>query len=195
MKIKKIGLTGGIGSGKSIVSKIFKILGVPIYNSDKASKKILLSNNFTQQKIISLLGKKIIKNKKIDTEKISEIIFKDKAKLHAINSILHKEVKKDYNTWLSKQKEDYIIKESALIFETKIESTFDKIILVKSEKDTRIKRIKERDKKGEQLILSIMNNQYSNKFLSTKVDYIIHNERNDVLIPQVIELHEKIKYL
>ena len=139
-KIKKIGLTGGIGSGKSIVSKIFKILGTPVYNSDTVSKKILLNDNYTQEKIISLLGKDIMKNKKIDTKKISEIIFKDKIKLNAINNILHKELEKDFNKWLSQQKEDYIIKESAIIFETKIESKFDKIILVKSKKNTRIKR-------------------------------------------------------
>ena len=193
--MKKIGLTGGIGSGKSTVSKIFKLFGIPIYNSDEISKKILLNNKIIQEKITHVLGEGIIQNDKVNTTKISEIIFQDKKKLDAINIILHSEVKKDFNHWLVKQKANYIIKESAIIFESKIESTFDKIILVKSNENTRIKRIMERDNKNKNLILSIIKNQYSNTFLSKKADYIINNDSNDFLIPQIIKLHEKIKCL
>ena len=193
--MKKIGLTGGIGSGKSTVSKVFKLFGIPIYNSDEISKKILLNNKIIQEKIIHVLGEGIIQNDKINTTKISEIIFQDKKKLDAINIILHSEVKKDFNHWLVKQKGSYVIKESAIIFESKIESTFDKIILVKSSENTRIKRIMERDNKNKNLILSIIKNQYSNTFLSKKADYIINNDSNDLLIPQIIKLHEKIKCL
>ena len=193
--MKKIGLTGGIGSGKSTVSKIFKLFGIPVYNSDQISKNILLNNKIVQKKIINVLGEEIVQNNKVNTTKISEIIFQNKKKLDAVNTILHDEVKKDFNHWLFKQKGSYIIKESAIIFEAKIESTFDKIILVKSCENTRIKRIMERDKKNKKLILSIIKNQYSNTFLSKNADYIINNNSNDFLIPQVIDLHEKIKYL
>jgi len=193
--MKKIGLTGGIGSGKSTVSKIFKLFGIPVYNSDKISKNILLNNKIVQKKIINVLGEEIVQNNKVNTTKISEIIFQNKKKLDAVNIILHEEVKKDFNHWLFKQKGSYIIKESAIIFEAKIESTFDKIILVNSSENTRIKRIMERDKKNKKLILSIIKNQYSNTFLSKNADYIINNNNNHFLIPQVIELHEKIKCL
>ena len=198
--MKKIGITGGIGAGKSTVSKVFKLLGVPIYNSDQISKKILLKNHTVQKEIVSVLGDDIlIKNKSIDvfsidTKKVSKIIFNDKEKLYAVNKILHNRVKLDFNNWIVKQKGDYIMKESAIIFESKIESTFDKIIFVKSTKEARIKRIKKRDKKETKDILSIMESQYSNEFLSKKADFIINNETNKLLIPQIIELHEKIKY-
>jgi len=198
--MKKIGLTGGIGAGKSTVSKIFKLLGVPIYNSDEISKKILLNNHAVQKEIVSLLGNDVLINTDssnifpIDTEKVSKIIFNDKKKLYAVNNILHNKVKIDFNNWIIKQKSDYIIKESAIIFESKIESTFDEIIFVKSKKATRINRIKKRDNRDKKSILSIMNNQYSNEFLSKKSDFIINNETNKLLIPQIIALHKKIKY-
>ena len=198
--MKRIGLTGGIGAGKSTVSNLFKLLGVPIYNSDEISKKILLNNFTVQKEIVSLLGNDIlVKNDSInifsiDKKKVSKIIFNDKEKLYAVNKILHNRVKLDFNSWIRQQKGDYIIKESAIIFESKIESTFDKIIFVKSAKETRINRIIKRNKKNKKDILAIMNNQYSNALLSEKADFIINNATNKLLIPQIIELHKKIKY-
>ena len=126
--MKKIGLTGGIGSGKSSISQIFKSLGVAVYNSDQISKNILLKNSEIRKKIIYLFGEKILTNKKIDTKKISQIIFNDKEKLKSMNSIMHPAIKNHFKNWLKQQKGNYIIKESAIIFETKIEENLDQII-------------------------------------------------------------------
>ena len=190
--MKQIGLTGGIGAGKSTVSKIFNCLGIPVYNSDLKSKKILLSNHLITKKIISILGKSILNSNKIDFKKMSKIIFSDKIKLDAINKILHHEVKKDYENWIKKQKGLYIIKESAIIFESKIESNFDKIIFVKSSQKTRINRIIKRDNKNKKEIQNIIKNQMKSKEIYRRSHFTIINEHSNLLIPQVIKIHKKI---
>ena len=190
--MKQIGLTGGIGAGKSTVSKIFNCLGIPVYNSDLQSKKILLGNHLITKKIISILGKSILNSNKIDFKKMSKIIFSDKIKLEAINKILHHEVKKDYENWIKKQKGLYIIKESAIIFESKIESNLDKIIFVKSSQKIRINRIIKRDNKNKKEIQNIIKNQMKSKEIHRRSHFTIINERSNLLIPQVIKIHKKI---
>ena len=190
--MKQIGLTGGIGAGKSTVSKIFNCLGIPVYNSDLKSKKILLSNHLITKKIISILGKSILTSNKIDFKKMSKVIFANKIKLQAINKILHHEVKKDYENWIKKQKGLYIIKESAIIFESKIESNFDKIIFVKSSQKTRINRIIKRDNKNKKEIQNIIKNQMKSIEIYKRSHFTIINEHSNLLIPQVIEIHKKI---
>tara|TARA_Y100001933_G_scaffold259018_1_gene308079 strand:+ start:483 stop:1064 length:582 start_codon:yes stop_codon:yes gene_type:complete len=190
--MKQIGLTGGIGAGKSTVSKIFNCLGIPVYNSDLKSKKILLSNQLITKKIISILGKSILTSNKIDFKKMSKVIFANKIKLQAINKILHHEVKKDYENWIKKQKGLYIIKESAIIFESKIESNFDKIIFVKSSQKTRINRIIKRDNKNKKEIQNIIKNQMKSKEIYRRSHFTIINEHSNLLIPQVIKIHKKI---
>ena len=190
--MKQIGLTGGIGAGKSTVSKIFNCLGIPVYNSDLKSKKILLSNHLITKKIISILGKSILTSNKIDFKKMSKVIFANKIKLQAINKILHHEVKKDYENWIKKQKGLYIIKESAIIFESKIESNFDKIIFVKSSQKTRINRIIKRDNKNKKEIQNIIKNQMKSKEIYKRSHFTIINEHSNLLIPQVIKIHKKI---
>ena len=190
--MKQIGLTGGIGAGKSTVSKIFNCLGIPVYNSDLKSKKILLSNHLITKKIISILGKSILTSNKIDFKKMSKVIFANKIKLQAINKILHHEVKKDYENWIKKQKGLYIIKESAIIFESKIESNFDKIIFVKSSQKTRINRIIKRDNKNKKEIKNIIKNQMKSKEIYRRSHFTIINEHSNLLIPQVIKIHKKI---
>ena len=190
--MKQIGLTGGIGAGKSTVSKIFNCLGIPVYNSDLNSKKIILSNHLITKKIISILGTSILTSNKIDFKKMSKVIFANKIKLQAINKILHHEVKKDYENWIKKQKGLYIIKESAIIFESKIESNFDKIIFVKSSQKTRINRIIKRDNKNKKEIQNIIKNQMKSKEIYRRSHFTIINEHSNLLIPQVIKIHKKI---
>ena len=188
--MKKIGLTGGIGCGKTTISKIFQIIGTPIYNSDEAAKKILNQNTSVKQKIKNHFGIKVLTNNKLDNKKIANIIFKQKEKLKIINSIIHPLVKEDFTNWCEKQKAMYIIKESALIFNSNAYKELDHVIFVKSPLELRIKRIQSRDKKNEQEIFSIIKNQSSDDFLEKKCDYIITNNEHSFLIEQVFKLHE-----
>ena len=188
--MKKIGLTGGIGCGKTTISNIFQIIGTPIYNSDEAAKKILNQNTSVKQKIKNHFGIKVLTNNKLDNKKIANIIFKQKEKLKIINSIIHPLVKEDFTNWCEKQKAMYIIKESALIFNSNAYKELDHVIFVKSPLELRIKRIQSRDKKNEQEIFSIIKNQSSDDFLEKKCDYIITNNEHSFLIEQVFKLHE-----
>ncbi len=188
--MKKIGLTGGIGCGKTTISKIFQIIGLPIYNSDEAAKKILNQNISVKQKIINHFGEKALTNNKLDNKKIANIIFKQKEKLKIINSIIHPLVKEDFTNWYKTQKATYIIKESALLFNSNSYKELDHVIFVKSPLELRIKRIQSRDKKNEKEIFSIIKNQSSDDFLEKKCDYIITNDENSFLIEQVLKLHK-----
>ena len=191
----KIGLTGGIGSGKTTIAEIFKSIGIPVFNSDTYGKLLLKNDTSIIHKIINIFGEKILTNKKIDTKKISQIIFNDKEKLKSMNSIIHPIIKNHFKHWLEKQKGDYVIKESAIIFETKIEKNFDQIILVKAPKNVKIDRIMKRDNISKKLILSIMKNQFSDNFLETKCDYIINNNEKTLLTPKIITLHQTLSDL
>ena len=188
--MKKIGLTGGIGSGKTTISKVFKILGVPVYNSDEVAKKILSDNELIKKKIIKNFGKQVLTKEKIDNKKISKIIFNQKGKLNFINSIIHPLVKSDFNTWCKKQKSKYIIKESAIIYKSKSDKELDYVIFVKTPLETRIKRIQKRDQKNKEEILSIMKNQSPDNFLENKCDYTIKNDDNSFLTEQILKLNE-----
>ncbi len=188
--MKKIGLTGGIGSGKTTISKVFKILGIPVYNSDEVAKNILNENELIKKKIIKNFGKQVLTEEKIDNKKISKIIFNQKEKLNFINSIIHPLVKNDFNTWCKKQKSKYIIKESAIIYKSKSDKELDYVIFVKTPLETRIKRIQKRDQKNIEEIFSIMKNQSPDDFLENKCDYTIKNDDNSFLIEQILKLNE-----
>jgi dephospho-CoA kinase len=188
--MKRIGLTGGIGAGKTTVSKIFQIIGIPIYSSDEVAKKILKKNDSVKQQMMKHFGKGILTNNNIDNKKIANVIFKKKDKLKIVNSIIHPLVKKDFESWCKKQNNIYIIKESALLFTSNAYKELDYIILIKSPLELRIKRIKSRDQKNEKEIFSIIKNQSSDDFLDKHCDYIIKNDENSFLIEQVLKLNE-----
>ena len=187
--MKKIGLTGGIGSGKTTISKIFQIIGIPIYNSDEIAKKILKTNSSVKKKLIKHFGEKALTKNKIDNKKIANIIFKQTEKLKIINSIIHPLVKENFKTWCDKQKKTYIIKESALLFTSNAYKDLDHIIFIKAPFKLRIQRVKKRDKKNEKEILSIIKNQSSDNFLEKKCDYLITNDDKSFLTEQVLKLH------
>jgi len=189
--MKKIGLTGGIGSGKTTISKVFELLGVPVYNSDEIGKKILKKDGLVQQKIKTHFGKKILTNNEIDNKKLANIIFKEKSKLKIINDIIHPLVKKDFKIWCERKNHSYIIKESALLFKSDTYTELDEIIFVKSPLELRKKRILQRDEKTNSDILSIIKNQSSDAFFEKKCDIIIYNNETKFLIPQILKLHDK----
>ncbi len=188
----RIGLTGGIGSGKTTVSKILSTFGVPIFNSDHFSKELLRSD----KKIISLIKKNISESilidGKIDRKKLAKVVFENKEKLKTLNNIIHPIVIQEYNKWVTRQKTKYVIKESAILFESMSYKKLDKIILITAPLSLRIKRIIARDQRDKKEIESIIKNQYKTKEILKKADYIINNNEKKLLLPQVIKLHQKL---
>ena len=191
----KIGLTGGIGSGKTTISKIFQSLGVPVFNSDLQTKKILQTNKKITQNIIKKFGQSVVSKNEIDKKKLSSIVFNNSKKLELLNSIIHPEIIKEFHNWYKKQKYDYIIKESALLFEANTYQNLDKIILVKAPLKLRIKRIIERDNKTQKEIQKIINKQVKVKNIINRVDYIINNNCKQLITNKIIDLDEKLRRL
>lgn len=188
----KIGVTGGIGSGKTVVCEIFKILGVPVYNADEAAKKLIqtdpeIINNFTGR-----YGDDIYVNGELDRKKLSQLIFDNKEELNFVNSTVHPRVFAHFDEWLELHKnQKYIIKEAALIFESGSSKELDKVILVTTSVNERIKRVVERDKATEEAVKKIILSQMSDEEKIEKADFIINNEGNDLIIPQILKLHKR----
>ncbi len=192
--MKKIGLTGNIGSGKTTVRKIFEILGVPVYDSDEKAKFLINNNKNLILKIKKEFGENIYsENGKIDKKRLAEIIFNDKNKLEKINSLVHPFVKEDFNKQAGKQNFPYIIKESAILFETGLYKELDINITVYAPEKIRIKRVAERDNTGEEQIKSRIKNQFSDEKKNKLADYIIHNYDDKQVLSQVLRLHDIFK--
>ena len=186
---KIIGLTGGIGSGKTTVAKMFEQLGVPVYNSDLEAKRImqlpeiiiLLKNNF---------GIEFFENGILNREKLADFVFKSPSKLDELNAIVHPFVKKDFDLWVKKNgNEKFIIKESAILFESKINNNCDKIITVIAPLDLRMQRVNERDNLSFDKIMSRINNQLSDEKKVENSDFIIENTDIEMTKTQVLKIY------
>jgi len=191
----KIGLTGGIGSGKTTISHIFQSLGIEVFNSDQYGKKAIEENKTVIKKIHQEFGEDIITNGHINKKNLSKIVFQDITKLRKLNNIIHPIVIQDFNKWYSKKTNHYIIKESALLFESKTFHNLDAIILIKAPVELRINRVYQRDNRSRSEILSIIKNQLKTKDIKEHTDYIINNNEKTLLTPKVIQLHKQLMNL
>lgn len=170
-----VGLTGGIGSGKTTVAKFFVELGVPVYNSDKEAKKLMKSSKKVKKEIIELLGKNAYKGKKLNKTYISNAIFENKNLLKELNSIVHPAVRKHFVKWIKKQKAPYVVQETAIIFENSGQDFYDKIILVIAPEDERIQRVMARSGISKEAILARLKNQWTDAKKIPFSDYVINN--------------------
>lgn len=189
----KIGITGGIGSGKSIVCRIFNTLGAPVFNADEAAQDLMANDIHLVSKIRLLFGEDAyLSDGSVNRAFISSVVFKDKEKLNQLNAFVHPVVVNHFSDWLG-QHEDYpyIVKEAAILFESETHKQLDYTILVYAEETTRIKRVMERNGITAEAVKLRMKNQMSEEEKKKLVDFIIYNENDSVLIPQVMELHKK----
>ena len=187
--MKIIGLTGGIGSGKSTVLELFKILGVKTYSADESAKKLVNTDPYLINLIKSSFGENIYDKGQLNSKKLSDIVFEDKEKLKLLNSIIHPAVAKDFKLFLNSNNEDYIVKEAAIIFETKSESNYDKIILIQSPLEIRIERVINRDNISRGEVIKRINNQLDENLIIDKCDYVISNENKEDLEDKVLSIH------
>ena len=175
---KIIGLTGGIGSGKTTIAKLFKAEGSPVYIADEEAKKIMQLPE-TIHKIKTIFGQEIIENQQINKKKLSEIVFNNPEKLKELNAIIHPLVKNHFDDWVKNQKSLFVIKEAAILFESGSYAYCDKIITVTASEETRIKRVMKRDNCTKEAVLERINNQWSDAQKISKSDYVIVN--NDLI--------------
>ena len=194
MKPKLIGITGGIGAGKSTVSKICRHLGFKVYNSDDRAKEIVSEDSNIKKRIISFFGNNVYKNGVLDRKFLSDKIFNDKSSLQNINSIIHPAVKKDFKNWvINNSNEKILFKESALLFESGAYKELDKIILIVSDKNLRISRVLNRDKiRTKKEIKSIIDKQINEVDAIKYADIVIDNNHKEMLLPSVVREIEKL---
>ncbi|MCF8235838.1 MAG: dephospho-CoA kinase [Bacteroidales bacterium] len=192
--MKKVGLTGGMGSGKSTVAEIFKVFGVPVFFADDEGKKCLGQED-VKNKIVQEFGQNILDDKQdIDRKALAGIVFNDEKALKKLNNIIHPEVEKRFKTWLSKnQDEDYIIHEAAILFESGFYKMFDKIIAVSAPEEVRIKRLVKRDQSEAESLRRRMRFQLSEKERNSKSDFVIYNDGEQLIIPQTLRIHNTLK--
>ena len=191
--MKIIGLTGGIGSGKSTVLELFKSLGVKTYSADESAKKLVNTDPYLINLIKSSFGENIYDKGQLNSKKLSDIVFEDKEKLKLLNSIIHPAVAKDFKLFLNSNNEDYIVKEAAIIFETKSENNYDKIILIQSPLEIRIERVINRDNISRAEVMKRINNQLDENLIIEKCDYVIRNENIEDLEDKVLSIHHDLK--
>ena len=173
--MKIVGLTGGIGSGKTTVANFFKELGVPIYIADAEAKKLMTKNAELQQKIKALLGTEAYQNGELNRKYIADLVFKNPEKLRALNSLVHPAVAEDFKKWTNSQNAVFVIKESALLFETGDYKNCDVVILVKASMDERIRRVMKRDAISKDGVMERISHQWSDEKKEILSDYIIEN--------------------
>ena len=186
---KKIGITGGIGSGKSTVCMIFETLGIPVYNADKQAKRLMNTDSELKSAIEKYFGNNVYCNGILDRRRLAEIVFSDKTALEILNSMVHPAVARDFDKWCLRQTALYVIEESAIIFECDIAHRFDKVILVTAPDDIRIERTCTRDKVTPETVKQRMKNQLPEEKKIALAQYIIYNDKTMMIIPQVIEIH------
>lgn len=170
-----IGLTGGIGSGKTTIAKMFDELGIPVYFSDDEAKKIMNNSSEVRKLLIAEFGENTYLNGELNRKYLAKIVFNDKVKLLTINNIVHPEVKKHFKKWIKHQHALFVIQESALIFENEKQNDFDEIITVTAPLKDRLQRVKDRDNVTNKHILDRIKNQLDDDFKIKNSDYIIHN--------------------
>ncbi len=188
----RIGLTGGIGSGKSTISRIFRILGIAVYEADLRARDLMQSDPILMEKIKSAFGEGSYSGGTLNRAYLGDIVFSSEEKLDQLNGIVHPAVFRDFQHWSEgKLSLPYIIHEAAILFESGVYKLMDYTINVHAERDLRLRRVTERDRVSGEKVLQRMEKQMSEDERSRLADYQIFNNEEDILIPQVINLHNK----
>ncbi len=189
-----VGITGGIGSGKSTVCKIFKLLGVPVFEADSVAKELINSNKETKQELVRLFGQGIyMANGGVDRKKLADIIFNDEIKLARVNAVVHPAVRKAFKKWAKQQNTLYVIHEAAILLESGFYEMMDFTILVSAPENERIERVIKRDGISEKLIRKRMEKQWSDGQKRKLASVEIKNSSGNLIIPEIIKIDNQIK--
>lgn len=189
---KIIGITGGIGSGKSVVSRILQLMGYPVYSSDQRAKEIMVEDPSIISGLKTLFGEAAYTNSNLNRSYIATQLFQDDSKRIAMNNLVHPAVRADFQHWIENQKSPIVFQESALLFETGNYKSFDGIILVTAPEEVRMQRVKERDQLTDEQVQARFNAQLSEEEKMKLTNHIIYNDGNQLLVPQILDLLKKI---
>lgn len=187
----KVGLTGGIGSGKSTVAKIFELLSIPVYYADEAAKRLMNKDENLKKAIIEHFGEASYKNNDLDRKFLASVVFSNKEKLEMLNSLTHPVTIRDAEEWMQQQTTPYVIKEAALLFESGAVAHLDVVIGVYAPQHLRVKRVMDRDGLPAEEVMKRISRQIDEEMKMKLCDHIIINNEQQLVIPQVLELHKK----
>jgi dephospho-CoA kinase len=187
----KIGLTGGIGSGKTTVANIFKVLGIPVFDADSVAKELMENDLDLRDKLIAQFGHLVFENGKLNRKWLAGIVFQDPYQLNLLNALVHPVTLKIAENWFVDQHAPYVIKEAALLFEAGAGAGMDYIIGIFAPQHIRIQRVMQRDRLSRDEVLMRINQQVDDTIKMKLCDFVIVNDNQQLLTPQVLQLHHK----
>lgn len=190
----KVGITGGIGSGKSLICEIFRQLQVPVFHADEEARRLMNSHPNIKEKLIHLYGKGIYsKQGGIDRKKLAGIIFNDSFELQKVNEIVHPVVREYFFSWAEAQNSPYIVHEAAILFESGFYKFMDYSILVSADLETRLKRVMDRDGVSRKEVMERVEKQWSDEKKRSLADIEIVNDGSEMILPKIIHIDKALK--
>ena len=191
--MKRIGLTGNIGSGKTTVASCFEILGVAVFNADKEAKLLMNEDVNLKQSLIAEFGKEVFLNNELNRKYLSNLAFNDDLVLKRLNALVHPVVQEAFEKWSIQQSGAYVIKEAAILFESNTYQSLDAIICISCPEEIRIKRILKRDDLSEKQVRQRMSHQWAEEKKISLSDYVITNDNSSLVMPQILSVHNALK--
>lgn len=188
----RLGVTGGIGSGKSTICKIFEVFGIPYFSADDSAREIMDSDKQLSASLIKIVGADIYSDGVINRKKLARLIFNDKLLLGKVNSLVHPYVFRAFDKWCELQTAPYVILDAAILYESGGEKYADCIVAVTAPLEERISRVVERNMMKRDEVVARISNQISESELLTRADFVIDNSDNRMVIPQVLEIHNQV---
>ena len=190
----KVGITGGIGSGKSTVCRVFSVLGIPVFESDKIARELMNTETEIKQQLVDLFGTAVyLPDHTINRKYLAGIVFNNPSLLAQLNTIVHPVVRKTFFDWCEKQQTPYIIHEAAILFESGFYKMMDKTITVITSEHERIQRVMKRDGITLEMVNERIKNQWNDQQRKELADFVIGNNDDELVIPQVIEIDKKLR--
>jgi dephospho-CoA kinase len=189
----KLGLTGGIGSGKSTVAKVFQEMGIPVYYADDEAKKFLAYEE-VKKRLQVLFGAQVVNALgAIDKPVLASIVFTDEKELAKLNALIHPLLENDFQEWVLKQNTSFIVKEAAILFEAGFDKSVDKILTISAPLEQRIARVIKRDGVSRQQVLDRISKQWSDQQREAKSDFVIRNANEDMILAKILDIYSQLK--
>jgi len=190
--VLKLGITGGIGSGKTSVCRVFGVMGIPTFSADPEARKIMESDKTIKRRINTIAGRDLYINGILNREKLASLIFNDDALLKKVNSLVHPIVFDHFVKWAKEQMTPYVILEAAILHESGASKLVDRVVSVVAPLEERVERVIKRNDLSREQVFASIKNQMDDQTRITLSDYIIHNSENDMIIPAVLQIHKEL---
>jgi len=190
----KVGLTGGIGSGKSLVARMFGVLGVPVFEADAAGRHLLAEDPAVRAAILDRFGEGVVHHGKVDRKALAAVVFQDPQALADLNAIVHPAARQAFRHWAEQQHAPYVLMEAAILAETGGHQAFDRVVVVSAPEALRLARVMARDHATEAEVKARMRNQASEEQRLAIADHVIVNNDQQLVIPQVLQVHQALSH-